>query len=65
MKPEDVLKQIEVWNIYNGFISALYAYSNECYIEIHSDRTKVRRELRKNGYKCSILGGIIRKIEKL
>ena len=61
----DVLASIEVTNWYCGKISALYAWSNNCTIENKKDENKVRRGLKKIGYKCSIVGGMITKISKL
>lgn len=65
MKVEDILLNIQVWNCYAGFMSALCAFSNGYWIELHSDRNKIRRMLKKHGYKCSFNGGIICKIIKL
>lgn len=57
----DLLNNIIVKNWYLGEISAAYAWSNGATIE-KKDCAKVRRILKKHGYKCSIYGGIISEI---
>ena len=60
----DVLESITVSNWYCGEISALYAWSNNCTIENISEQNTIRRELKKIGYNCSIVGCIITRIFK-
>lgn len=59
----DVLKSIEVNNWYCGTISAFYAWANNCTIS-KNDANKVRKALKKYGYTCNILGGIICNLSK-
>lgn len=59
----DVLKSIEVNNWYCGVVSAFYAWVNNCTIS-KNDANKVRKALKKYGYTCNILGGIICNLSK-
>lgn len=59
----EVLKSIKVNNWYCGIISAFYAWSNNCTIS-KNDANKVRSALKKYGYTCNILGGIICNLSK-
>ena len=57
----DTLTKIRVTNWFCGTISALYAWSNNCTIT-KADESRLRRSLKKIGYKCCISRGIIGKI---
>lgn len=59
----EVLKSIKVNNWYCGIISAFYAWSNNCTIS-KNDANRVRKALKKYGYTCNILGGIICNLSK-
>ena len=60
----DKLKSINVKNRFYGEIDALSAY-NKGYSMAKSDERKVRHELAKLGYKCSIIRGTIQNIIKI
>ena len=57
----DTLTKIRVTHWFCGTVSALYAWSNGLVIT-KADESKVRRHLKKIGYKCCISRGIIYKI---
>lgn len=59
----EVLKSITVYNWYCGKVDAFYAWSNNCTIS-KNDANKVRKALKKYGYTCNILGGIICNLSK-
>lgn len=59
----EILERIKVRNWDMGDISALTAWSTGATMSA-SDARKVRRTLRTHGYKCSIVGGIILRIEE-
>ena len=58
-KLTDLLYSITVYNWYCGYVTALYAFGNECVVEYPKDRAKVRRLLNKNGYVAHFNGGIL------
>ena len=55
----NLLESITVRNWYCGHVTALYALNNDCVVDDNSDRTKVRRLLKKNGYVAHFNGGIL------
>ena len=59
MKFYDVLDSIICHNWYCGEITAFYAWSNECTIEDRNDQQKIRRALKKIGYKAHFGAGIL------
>ena len=65
MKLYEILEAIPVHNWYIGNCSALYAFSNNCQIDSIKAIRRVRYQLKKYGYKCSITNGFIRDIVKL
>lgn len=48
----ETLSIIPCYNWYCGDINALYAWSNNCTIDRKSDQQRIRRELKKIGYKA-------------
>ena len=54
-----LLENITVYNWYCGHVTALYAFNNDCVIDDNSDRAKVRRLLKGNGYVAHFNGGIL------
>jgi hypothetical protein len=61
MKIHEILENINVDNWYLGNITAFKAWHTGATIK-KKDCAKVRRILKKHGYKCSICGGIIGEI---
>ena len=55
----ELLESITVYNWYCGYITALYAFSNDCVVENASDQAKVRRLLKANGYVAHFNCGIL------
>ena len=55
----NLLERITVRNWYCGHVTALYALNNDCVVDDNSDRIKVRRLLKKNGYVAHFNGGIL------
>lgn len=60
----ETLKAIPCYNWYCGEINALYAWSNNCTIERKSDQQRIRRELKKIGYKA-MFGNYILNIKRI
>ena len=58
-KLTDLLYSITVYNWYCGHVTALYAVNNDCTIEYNSDRAKVRRILKANGFIPHIYHGVL------
>ena len=54
-----LLENITVYNWSCGYVTALYAVNNDCFIEYPKDRTRIRRLLKKNGYTAHFNGGIL------
>ena len=59
----ELLSKIIVYNWYCGYITAYYAFANNCTIT-KNDSNNVRRVLKKHGYSCKIYRGIIAEINK-
>lgn len=55
----NLLENIQVYNWYCGYVTALYAFNNDCTVEYPKDRSKVRRLLKKNGYVAHFNRGIL------
>ena len=55
----DLLENITVYNWHCGHVTALYAFGNDCVIENNSDRSKVRRLLKTNGFVPHFNGGVL------
>ena len=55
----NLLESITVYNWHCGHVTALYALNNYCTIEYNSDRVKVRRILKANGFIPHIYGGVL------
>ena len=59
MELYDVLRSVTVNNWFCGKVSLLYAWSNNCTIESKSEQNKIRRILKKNGYKAHFCNCIL------
>ena len=59
----DTLSKIRINHWFCGTVTAYYAWSNSLFIT-KAEESKVRRHLKKIGYKCSISKGIISRIYK-
>ena len=55
----DLLENITVYNWHCGHVTALYAFGNDCVIDDNSDRAKVRRILKANGFIPHIYHGVL------
>ena len=55
----DLLENITVYNWYCGHVTALYALNNDCVVDDNSDRSKVRRILKANGFIPHFNGGVL------
>ena len=64
MSLQEKLQTISLSDKYRGSIDAYYAWTHGCKIAKRDDR-RLRRELAKFGYTCSIKKGIIVEITKL